>query len=315
MASTGRELLREVVGGQVAELVGSTGAVRRDDDDAVHQARVTTRRLRSELRAFRPLVEPTVAAGLRDELRWWGRVLGEARDREVQRDSARALLDELPDYLVVGPVRARVTGELDAAHAVAHAGLVEALNGGRYAALVEKLGAFAADPPTTDRAERSARHAARRASRRMWRRVRRRARDADRWLTALTATDLDPTGLDATGLDPTNPELAHGLHELRKAAKSARYAAEAVTPLFGADAVRLAQAYEDLQDVLGAHHDAVESAALYRAMGMRAHLAAENGFTYGLLVEHERSRARAALAEAPGVWRTASDRRLRRWAR
>jgi hypothetical protein len=47
-------------------------------------------------------------------------------------------------------------------------------------------------------------------------------------------------------------------------------------------------------------------------MGMRAHLAGENGFTYGLLVALERARAQAAVRDLPDAWRAARRQRVRR---
>ena len=57
--------------------------VRRDQPDSVHQMRVAARRLRATLRSFRPILDASATAHLRDELRWLGQVLGAARDGEV----------------------------------------------------------------------------------------------------------------------------------------------------------------------------------------------------------------------------------------
>jgi CHAD domain-containing protein len=59
---------------------------------------------------------------------------------------------------------------------------------------------------------------------------------------------------DAT---PEGPERAEALHRIRKDAKRARYAGEAVTAAFGRRASALASAMEALQDLLGEHHDSV----------------------------------------------------------
>ena len=47
-----------------------------DDPESVHQARVATRRLRSDLRTFEPFLDERFAAELRGELRWLGAELG-----------------------------------------------------------------------------------------------------------------------------------------------------------------------------------------------------------------------------------------------
>ncbi len=59
-----------------------------DDAEAVHKARVATRRLRSDLRTFRPILDQGWSEPLRTELKWLGSLLGAVRDADV-------LLEEL----------------------------------------------------------------------------------------------------------------------------------------------------------------------------------------------------------------------------
>ena len=59
--------------------------------------------------------------------------------------------------------------------------------------------------------------------------------------------------VDALTDPPRDPEL----HEIRKRAKQARYAYEATAPIIGNAAGRLAEELGELQDILGAHQDAV----------------------------------------------------------
>src|SRR5262249_18600471 len=59
------------------------------------------------------------------------------------------------------------------------------------------------------------------------------------------------------------------LHEIRIRAKRARYAAEAVEPLFGKPARALARAITELQAVLGEHQDAVVAGEWLRATAAR----------------------------------------------
>ena len=60
-----------------------------DQPDAVHKARVATRRLRSALRTFRPLLDRTVTDPLRREVRWLTGALGAPRDAEVLLQALR----------------------------------------------------------------------------------------------------------------------------------------------------------------------------------------------------------------------------------
>ena len=60
----------------------------------VHQARVATRRLRSDLKTFRVLLDPIWVSHVRSDLKWLGSALGEVRDIDVL-----GKLDDLPDEL------------------------------------------------------------------------------------------------------------------------------------------------------------------------------------------------------------------------
>src|SRR4029077_868377 len=66
------------------------------DPEAVHQARVATRKLRSHLRTFGPLLEPEWTEPLRSELGWLAMALGAVRDREVLLERLRERAKSLP---------------------------------------------------------------------------------------------------------------------------------------------------------------------------------------------------------------------------
>src|SRR5262245_9064819 len=53
---------------------------RRGDVEGIHRLRTTTRRLRSELRAFRSVVDPEWIGPLEGELKWLAGLLGNVRD-------------------------------------------------------------------------------------------------------------------------------------------------------------------------------------------------------------------------------------------
>jgi CHAD domain-containing protein len=267
---------------QVEALVAADPFVRVDAEDAVHQMRVSTRRLRSGLATFRPLFEPGSVEPLRAELKWLGEVLGRARDAEVIRDRLRADAAAQPAELLVGPVLRRIDLELRREHKEAHGAVVATLDDGRYLELVTALEAFVADPPLTERAANAPKPEAASLVRRSFRRVERAA-------AAVDAADAESG--DSVGHD-------HPLHEVRKAAKRARYAAESVRPVVGKPAKQLARALEAVQETLGDHQDSVVERVWLRDLGMRAHLAGENGWTFGRL--HGLAEARARHDEE--VW-------------
>jgi CHAD domain-containing protein len=103
------------------------------------------------------------------------------------------------------------------------------------------------------------------------------------------------------------------LHEARKAAKRARYAADAAEPVVGQRARRFAKRMKAVQSVLGDHQDAVTARTVARAIGMQAHLAGENAFSFGLLNERAHRDAVECQRQARPVWKRAARRKSRRW--
>jgi CHAD domain-containing protein len=273
------------------ELLARDRDVRHDSPDAVHKMRVATRRMRSALATFRPLLDRSVTDLVRDELRWLAAALGGARDAEVQAARLTASLDQVPADLVLGPVRRRIALELQATQRAAGAVLDDALRDQRYFALLDRLDALVDDPPLTEQALAAATAVVPALVGRAVRRVRRQAR----------------------AVEPHDDDRDHHLHEVRKAAKRARYAAEAAVPVAGGPAKRLARRMEDLQEVLGEHQDAVTSQGVLRDLGVSAYAAGENAFTFGLLLGRESAAARAAEDRYPKALRRATRKSLLRW--
>lgn len=262
-------------------------AVRADEPDAVHQMRVASRRLRSSMATFRPTLARAVTDPFRDELKWLGSVLGPVRDAEVQRDRLLDRARALDPDLLLGPVLDRIDTELRRRHTVARDALLAALDDERYRALRTTAITFIGAPPLDGVADRS--------ERRLAGQVEKACRRVDR-----AAAGADPDATDHAGLV--------ALHELRKAAKRARYASEAVAGTFGKPATRLAERMEDLQEALGEHQDSVDARATLRRLGVIAHGAGENGFSFGLLHGLEAMASRDALAEVDRLAHRATHR-------
>ena len=291
-AGAARDVLRDYLEAQVAALKAYDPGVRTDEPDAVHQMRVTTRRLRSTLQTFPGAfgADGQRIGELIAELRWLGEELGAARDAEVLAARLEERLAGLPADLVVGPVAARVRGHFARTGAGALAGMREALDSPRYFALLDALDLLLDQPPC----ER-ARSDLRRAARKTYRRTRRRIEHAFSL----------PAGRPS--------ELA--LHEARKAAKRSRYAAEAVGPAFGRPARKLAKRMKRVQSVLGDHQDAVIARAAVRQLGMTAHAEGENAFSYGVIYQCEVTEAGRLRYQARRAWRSASRPGVRDWLR
>jgi CHAD domain-containing protein len=80
-----KDLLARTFARDAANVLANVAAVRRDDDDAVHQLRVACRRARADLAALKPLIDDPRVPQLRAELRWLGAAFGAVRDLEVLR--------------------------------------------------------------------------------------------------------------------------------------------------------------------------------------------------------------------------------------
>ena len=266
--------------------------VRGDEPDSVHQMRIAVRRLRSTLQTFGRLFRPADTELLATELRWVGRVLGEARDAEILAAHLAGRADEVPAAQLVGPVQARIAGHFAGARADSQAEVLRALDSARYFALLDRLEEFLSAPPLTKLAGRPASEVVPDAVRRSYRRTMHRVRMARH--------------------APPGERRDQALHRARRAAKRARYAGELAAPVFGG-AGKFARQMKRMQSVLGDHQDSVIARQVERELGMAAHLAGENAFTYGLLYERDDQAAARLRRRAWRTWQTASRRRYRRW--
>ena len=265
------DALRALLRRQLNEILAHDPGTRLGKDpESLHDMRVAVRRSRALLRAGRALIA-TDTGPLMLELRWLGEVLGSVRDLDVllERLHAEAAALDAGDRTAANHLLRSLARE----RARAHRALLKALDGTRYLALLDSFEATLAG------LER------RRAGATLDALARRQLKKLDR-------------AVRAVGADPADAEL----HELRKLGKRTRYAFE----LAGNDrAVRCATA---LQDVLGAHQDAVVAEARLRALAADA--PAAQALAAGRLIEGERRRRKRARAG----WRK-SWRRLERAAR
>ncbi len=275
---------------QRAELGRRGDEFRRGVPDSVHRARVATRRLRSALGVYRPLVAREVTDPVRHELRWLARTLGDSRDLEVVHERLCELLDEEPPLLVDGPVRARIIGTYSARQRQADEAVREALDSRRHHDLLRALDLLVSDPPWTAAADLPARDVLVPQVLGEWKTLRRRVEAVP------DAADRD-----------------HAWHEARKAAKSLRYVVEALVPTWGADADRLAGAAKRMSSLLGERQDSVVVRRDLLGLAAAAAEAGESGFTYGRLHAREEARAARLEREFEHLWAEVKHKRLRAW--
>lgn len=204
------------------------------DPRDVHRARVATRRLRSDLKSLRDVLDPVWVRHTRGDLKWLGAALGEVRDLDVLRKNLEGVPSELERSLVE---------QRDAASKR----LTAVLEDVRYLDLLDRLHAASERVPLAggDAAERvgaTARDALPAIVGANWRKLRRQVRKAGRH---------------------PSPER---LHRIRIKAKELRYSSEFAAPVVKRSARRLAKSAQKLQDQLGEHHDAVAAGDWLRAL-------------------------------------------------
>ncbi|HEY0614728.1 MAG TPA: CHAD domain-containing protein [Candidatus Elarobacter sp.] len=272
--STVGDLARAALAGALTQLLRSDVLLRlAPDADAVHDARVAVRRLRSDLRAFRPVLDAAWARDLRERMRWLQDGFSAARDADVLLESLRRRAGELHDDERSGvddalsPLREERRAAYDRMGAM--------LDDARYAALLNDLIEAVNRPCFTEGSGAPAREAIGTILCGAWSALRKRVRERSR-----PATDRE-------------------LHGIRIAAKRMRYAAEAVAPLAGRRTRALAHAAESLQTVLGDQHDAVVARERVRALAADARRA----FVAGALAALEHLAARDGRRAWRRSWR------------
>lgn len=281
--ATVSEVIQRTLSMSVAHLMRHDAVIRLDaDPEGVHQARVASRRLRSDLRTFRSSLDPAWAGPLREEIGWLGGVLGEARDADVLLQRILDREDAIPQ--TEAPGFAQVIEGLVQRRKEAHAALIEALRGERYVRLLEELVQGARGPSIAPGVDVAAKQVVPELLRGPWQHLRGAVR--------------------APARTPSDAEL----HAIRIRAKRVRYAADAVAPLLGKPARRAADAAAGLQTVLGQHNDAVVAESWLRTWAA-SHRSGDTAFAAGMLAGLER----AAAQEARERWRKAWKRLASAW--
>jgi CHAD domain-containing protein len=279
------EAVRGAIAAGVRRIVLNDPRTRLGEVEPLHQMRVGTRRLRSDLRTFRPLLDESWTDPLRADLKWLGDSLGAVRDLDVLLDRLRLQGADLPQ---LKPLLARLEGRRDRARSA----LLEDLRSPRYIDLLDRLVEATRRPALAQRAQEPSRKVLPQLAAGPWRKLAGAAR---------ALTDERP---------------AEDFHRVRVLAKRARYAAEAVAPALGAqreDAERFAKRAAGVQEVLGELQDSVVAA---ETIGGFAREHAGNGslnLAAGRMLEREDRAAAAARAEFPRKWRRLDRKKRRAW--
>ena len=226
--------------------------------EAIHKARVATRRLRSDLKTLEPVCDPVRVEGLRSELAWLGSLLGRIRDLDVVVSVLTDTAAQV-DGIDAGAVDA-LHGRLRRQRQEQLLVVLDAMRSSRYHDLLFDLVRLVEDPPLRPEfdhglpAKRFAKEVLRHAFVRVGRLVER--------------------------LPQHPPQSA--LHDVRKAAKRARYAAELVAPLAHGKTDKLARRLANLQDELGATQDLIAMSSWLAELALTT-FTSEEAYTAGIL--------------------------------
>jgi CHAD domain-containing protein len=258
----------------------------------VHQARVATRRLRSDLKFLGRELDPVWLVHTRDELRWLGSVLGSVRDADVLSASLLTA-----DWTTEPGGALELRAALDGDRRLAARDLTATLDDPRYLTLLDRLDAASARPPfvLTPRTHHRRHGGGADAP----------ARKVLPGLVKRRLRVLRRT-VRASGRLPSNSQL----HRIRIRAKQLRYAAETATPIVGEPARRLAAVAEELQTVLGEHHDSVAAEQWLRRQALSSSRRA--AFSAGVLVAEERRRQHRLARRWHPVWVRLDTKAIRR---
>jgi CHAD domain-containing protein len=240
------------------------------DPENLHQLRVASRRARAFLRVARELVDGEWAAQLNGALRRLGQASNQARDLDVLLEHLEHEAPTLgtPD----SEAATQLIRMLERDRETVQAELEETLDSSAHRALLEQLAlpVEVAEQPT------------------------------DRTLADLAARELRRllTQVRALGKSPADEKL----HDLRIRVKRVRYAAELAGVRGGKRTAHLIGAATALQDILGAHQDAVVAEQRIRALAERSE-DSRVAFAAGRLAERQRQRRDALQRQLPDAWR------------
>ncbi|MDQ0028692.1 CYTH and CHAD domain-containing protein [Arthrobacter bambusae] len=279
------------LGEQIDLLIRLDPDVRGEVADALHQFRAATRRIRSVLETYRTLFDKGTIGSLASDLRWLARLLGRARDAEVLRDRIREAPVLRPRGLHGKSALQPVEKDLNASYDLGFGRALRALDSVRYYRMLDRLESFHENPSVTARASRPA--------------LEMTARIVNK---AVNQLHVDHKAVRRSVLPKARSKA---LHRVRKDAKRLRHAAEAVASVHGGQAIRLVQAAETIQKILGEHQDSVMAQAVLRQRISERGLPKSTKRAYKKAIATEEHRAAAAEAKYKRVRKTPDGARLR----
>ncbi|MEX5294152.1 CYTH and CHAD domain-containing protein [Kocuria sp. CPCC 205268] len=288
-ADAGPDVLRAVLSELAEQLVLWDFKLRLDVPDAVHQLRVTSRSLRSVLRAAAPMLDPDVVEELDARLRELARTLSAARDAEVTAQLLSGRVADLDG--LVGPAAAEDLRSRAEEQARTAAGRARRHVTGRdHLRLLADVREIAAAPPVTEECARlSGREVPDALVRRALGKV---VRVAEGVAEAEQAGDTDA------------PQRLEHLHDVRKAVKRVRYVDAVLQRTGNRPGKRLRRAARDAEDYQDELGQVMDAAVVERWLAATAGALARSGvdrYAVGVLHGAEAARLRAGTDGAADV--------------
>ncbi|MFS0142331.1 CHAD domain-containing protein [Corynebacterium striatum] len=301
------------------KLVDYDPRVRRNEWDSVHQMRVATRELRSHIQTFHGIVVGPEIERIEAELKQLASILGVARDAEVVEERWLNLLASEDSNTLDDATREHISHDMGTAFRRAHRHVVAALESDRYLALLDSLDQFLANPPVAEDSELEFSEADDAAVISSVTPAEPTAESAAEDSQKPAKKDEEPHDMDTVmalhlneaykklvkrhekavknwdNLELTLHERENYFHDMRKAAKKLRYAAEAAGSATNLKTKNLYKACKDMQSVLGDFQDSVTSRDKLLELANTARRRGEDTFGYGLLYQRERAIGLEAL--------------------
>ena len=305
------------------KLVEYDPRVRRDEWDSVHQMRVATRELRSHLQTFHGIVVGPEIERIESDLKELASMLGVARDAEVVEERWQNLLASEDSDVLDEATREHIAHDMGRAYRRAHRRVIAALDSDQYLALLDALDSFLTDPPvagedtpvdadSTSASSETEDSAVVDSASADLTEEQESAKDHEP-KHAKPDEDEEPYDLDTVmalhlkqaydklvkrhkkavsnwdNTELTLHEREEYFHDMRKAAKKLRYAAEAAGSATSLKTKSLYKACKQMQSVLGDFQDSVTSRDKLLELAETARRRGEDTFGYGLLYQRERA--------------------------
>ncbi|MDR3441230.1 CHAD domain-containing protein [Telmatospirillum sp.] len=257
------------------------------DPEAIHQMRVALRRLRSAITVFKTLLDTPETAWLRDELSWFLRPLGVARDCDVFIEE---IMDPLAPRLANDPGYQKLREDILLERQTAYDVVQDVLAQPRLTGLTLRLGRWieAGDWTVIDDDEHRSRLAtpvallARSALRKRDRRI-------------------------SQAMDQFAELTPDARHQARIQVKKMRYSIDFFISLFHQEKTRrLSATLASLQDNLGLLNDIAIAERRLRELAERSG-DSQRLWTAGVIVGWQAARVEALLTTAAGDWRRYHD--------